>query len=74
MKIKFLKTDEVADLIEQAEQLGTLMKHEQTPNESVYCIQDGADEHLLINTPCNNYLITVWSCDELLLIYEVDLK
>jgi hypothetical protein len=58
MQIKFLKTDEVADLIEHAERSGNIVKHEQTPLEIVYHIQDGIGEHLLINTPCSSYLIS----------------
>ncbi len=62
MQIKFLKTDEVADLIEHAERTGNLVKHEQTPHEIVYRIQDGTGEHLLINTPCSSYLISHDAC------------
>lgn len=58
MQIKFLKADEVADLIEHAECSGNIVKHEQTPFEIVYHIQDGTGECLLINTPCSSYFIT----------------
>ena len=58
MQIKFLKIDEVADLIEHAECSGNILKHEQTLNEIIYYIQEGAGECLLINTPCSSYFIT----------------
>lgn len=58
MKITLLKIDELADLIEQAEQSGNIVKQEQTPHAIIYCLQDGTGERLLINTPCSNYLIT----------------
>lgn len=58
MKIKFLKIEEVADLIEQAEQSGNIVKREQTLYEVVYRFQDGSGESLLINTPSSNYWIT----------------
>ena len=59
MQIKFLKTDEAADLIEHSERLGNIVKYKQTSHEIVYRIQDGTGEHLLINTPCSSYFITV---------------
>lgn len=58
MKIMLLKLEEVANLIEQAELSGNIVQQQQTPNEVIYCIQDGTNECLLINTPCNSYLIT----------------
>lgn len=64
MKITLLKLDEVADLIEHAEHSGNIVKHEQTPHEVIYRIQDSTGEHLLINTPCSSYLISHGGCDD----------
>ena len=58
MKFELLTIEDTANLIEQAEQSGHIIKQEQTSNEIVYRIQDGADERLLINTPCSSYLIS----------------
>lgn len=58
MKFELLSIEDAAELIEQAEQSGHIIKQEQTPNEIVYHIQGGAGERLLINTPCGSYLIT----------------
>lgn len=64
MQIKFLKTDEVADLIEHAERTGNIVKHEQTLNEIIYHVKEGTGESLLINTPCSSYLISHDGCDD----------
>ncbi|MFL9474588.1 hypothetical protein ACKER9_02090 [Acinetobacter baumannii] len=64
MQIKLLKIEEVADLIEHAEYSGNIVKHEQTPFEIVYHIQDGTGEHLLINTSWSSYLISHDGCSD----------
>ena len=64
MKFELLTIEDTADLIGQVEQLGHIIKQEQTPNEIVYHIQDGAGEHLLVNTPCGSYLISHGGCSD----------
>jgi len=58
MQVTFLTTDEVADLIELSDSLGTLTVMQETANEIVYSLRDdGTSEQVLINTPCGSYLI-----------------
>jgi hypothetical protein len=59
MQVTFLTTDEVADLIELSESLGTLTVMQETVSEIIYRIQgDDTGEQVLIHTAFGNYLIT----------------
>lgn len=57
MQISFLAVEQVADLIEKAEQSGNVLTIQQTTNEVVYHLQDHTCEQILINTPYGSYLI-----------------
>ena len=66
MQLSFLTTEQVADLIEKAGQLGNVLTIQQTTNEVVYHLQGHTGERMLINTPYGSYLIQngasdVWS-------------
>jgi hypothetical protein len=55
MKISLLTIEETADLIEL--QGGIAQQH--TANATIYSIQSATGEQILINTPCDNYLIYI---------------
>ena len=57
MQLSFLTTEQVADLIEKAEQSGNVLTMQQTTNEVVYHLQDHTGERMLINTAFGSYLI-----------------
>lgn len=57
MQLSFPTTEQVADLIEKAEQSGNVLTMQQTTNEVVYHLQDHTGERMLINTPYGSYLI-----------------
>ena len=57
MQLSFLAVEQVADLIEKAEQSGNVLTIQQTTNEVVYHLQDHTGERMLINTPYGSYLI-----------------
>lgn len=57
MKLSFLTTEQVVDLIEKSEKSGNVVTIQQTANESVYHIQDRTGERMLMSTPYGNYLV-----------------